>query len=101
MRNLSCLLVTLLLGSASAQESGVQIRFSAKVIGICEVQGHTDASVILHCTRDFRPADPHTLPGLYGQLPPQSLTMIGSSPAASGGTMNEYRVTDGDAHTFY
>ncbi len=101
MRNVCCLLATLLLGTVSAQGPQFQIRFSVVVAGTCEVQGRTEAAVTLRCTRDFRPADPHSLPALYGQLPPQSLTLVNSSPAPSGGTLNEYRVTGGDAYTFY
>lgn len=101
MKRLCCLLAILLLGTANAQGLALQTRFSVSVTGTCEVQGRSDMAVTLHCTRDFRPADPHRVPALYGQLPPQGLTLVATSPAPSGGTLNEYRVTDGDGHTFY
>lgn len=101
MRNLSCLLVTLLLGTTSAQGPEFQIRFSLTVAGTCEVRERTEETVTLRCTRDFSPADPRILPALYGQLPPQSLTLVASSPAPSGGTLNEYRVTGTENSTFY
>ncbi len=103
MKYLCCLLTTLMLGTACAQGAGVQTRisFSVMVSGTCELQGRTEASVTLRCTRNFLPADPHSLPALYGQLPPRSLTLVASSPAPSGGTLNEYRVTGGDGRTFY
>lgn len=86
-------LAALLPGAALAGSVSFTATITVRVTGTCEVAVLTSEVLTLHCTRDFRPADPHALPELAGQLPATPATWVTSRAAPSGGTFNDYALT--------
>lgn len=80
-------------GAALAGSVSFTSTITVRVTGTCEVASLTESALTLHCTRDFRPADPHALPELTGQLPAAPATWVASRAAPSGGTFNDYVIS--------
>lgn len=87
------LLAALHPGVASAGSVSFTATMTVRVTATCEIAALTRETLTLHCTRDFRPADPRALPELAGQLPAGSATWVASRAAPSGGTFNDYVLT--------
>jgi len=77
-------------GTASAASVSFTSTITVRVTATCEIASLTREALTLHCTRDFRPADPRALPELAGQLPATPATWVASRAAPSGGTFNDY-----------